>query len=139
VAAVRRLHFSKANPSADRTGLCRNTKRLVSSPRTNALAGIDKFATIDTALRDTVMWAKRLWLFFRYTRWLLWLATIGYSIEFMIYRSQHLDPFGRLYLTTELWMYLLPLSAIFVGCFELMMREKAGISKLQSDQVGFER
>ena len=85
------------------------------------------------------MWAKRLWLFFRYTRWLLWLATIGYSIEFMIHRSQHLDPFGRLYLTTELWMYLLPLSAIFVGCFELMMREKAGISKLQIDQVGFDR
>jgi len=85
------------------------------------------------------MWAKRLWLFFRYSRWLLWLATIGYSIEFMIHRSQHLDPFGRLYLTTEVWMYLLPLAAIFIGCFELMMREKAGISRLQSDQVGFDR
>ena len=24
-----------------------------------------------------VMAARRLWIFFRYTRWLLWLATIG--------------------------------------------------------------
>jgi hypothetical protein len=45
------------------------------------------------------MSAKHLWLFFRYARWLLWLATIGYSIEFMIHRPQHLDPFGRLYLS----------------------------------------
>jgi hypothetical protein len=86
-----------------------------------------------------MMWAKYLWLFFRYTRWLLWLATIGYSIEFMVHRAQHLDPFGRLYLTSELWMYLLPLAAVFVGCLELMMRQKAGIQNLKSEQVGFER
>ena len=57
----------------------------------------------------------------------------------MIHRPQHLDPFGRLYMTTELWMYLLPLAAVFVGCFELMMREKAGIPRLKTDQVGFDR
>ena len=54
------------------------------------------------------MAARRLWIFFRYTRWLLWLATIGYSIEFMIHPHDHVDAFGRLYLTTEFLMFALP-------------------------------
>jgi hypothetical protein len=105
----------------------------------NALAGVDKFATIDAALRDAVYVGKAPLAVFPLFPVAALARHIGYSIEFMIHRSQHLDPFGRLYLTTEVWMYLLPLAAIFVGCFELMMREKAGISRLQSDQVGFDR
>jgi hypothetical protein len=36
-------------------------------------------------------------------------------------------------------MYLLLLAAVFVGCFELMICEKAGIPRLKTDQVGFDR
>jgi hypothetical protein len=58
-----------------------------------------------------MMSARHLWIFFRYTRWLLWLATIGYSIEFLINRQHHMDAFGRLALTTEFLMFTLPLAA----------------------------
>jgi hypothetical protein len=86
-----------------------------------------------------VMAARRLWIFFRYTRWLLWLATIGYSIEFMIHRDDHMDAFGRLYLTTESLMFALPVAAVFAGCFELMMRDRAGITRQKGDQIGLKR
>jgi hypothetical protein len=86
-----------------------------------------------------VMAARRLWIFFRYTRWLLWLATIGYSIEFMIHRHDHMDAFGRLYLTTEALMFALPVAAVFAGCFELMMRDRAGITRQKGDQIGLKR
>jgi hypothetical protein len=85
------------------------------------------------------MIAKYAWMFFRYARWLLWLAAIGYSIEFLMHRADHLNSFGNMLLTTEFWMFFLPAAAVFAGCFELMMREKAGIVRSQSGQVGFER
>jgi hypothetical protein len=86
-----------------------------------------------------MMSARRLWIFFRYTRWLLWLATIGYSIEFLINRQHHMDAFGRLALTTEFLMFTLPLAAVFAGCFELMMRDRAGITRQKSDEIGLKR
>jgi hypothetical protein len=86
-----------------------------------------------------MMSARRLWIFFRYTRWLLWLATIGYSIEFMMNRRHHMDEFGRLYLSTEFWMFFLPTAAVFVGFFELMMRGRAGIARQKSDEIGLKR
>jgi hypothetical protein len=85
------------------------------------------------------MSARHLWIFFRYTRWLLWLATIGYSVEFMMNRGHHMDEFGRLYLSTEFWMFFLPLAAVFVGFFELMMRGRAGITRQKSEEIGLKR
>lgn len=82
---------------------------------------------------------KRLWQLMRYTRWLLWLAFLGLSLEFVIHRQQHLDHFGRLTLTTEEWMFGLPLAAVFVGFLELLVREKGGITRGTSQKVGFER
>jgi hypothetical protein len=39
------------------------------------LADVIKSNTIDLSGREgVVMWAKRAWLFFRYTRWILWLG-----------------------------------------------------------------
>ena len=84
------------------------------------------------------MSSKRLWLLLRYTRWLIWLAFLGLSAEFVIHREQHLV-FGRLLRTTELWMFALPLAAIAIGCLELLIREKAGITRGKSQKVGFER
>jgi len=83
--------------------------------------------------------ARHLWIFFRFTRWLLWLATIGYAIEFMMDRQHHMDEFGRVYLSTEFWLYFLPLAAVFAGCFELMLRGKAGITGHKSEEIGLKR
>jgi hypothetical protein len=69
------------------------------------------------------MSARRLWMFFRYTRWLLWLATIGYSIEFMMNRRHHMDEFGRLYLSTEFWMFFLPTAAVIRLRYRLIATE----------------
>ena len=77
------------------------------------------------------------WLFFRYARWLLWLAAIAYSIEFVVHRPRHLDMFGHLYLTTEFWMFMLPLAAVFAGFFEIMMRGRAGLPRPRPGQIGF--
>jgi hypothetical protein len=67
------------------------------------------------------------WLILRVLRLALWLATVGYFLHFFLYRSAHLTPFGHLLTTTELWMFGLPLAAVFAGFFELMMRERAGL------------
>ena len=85
------------------------------------------------------MWEKRFWLFLRYTRWLLWLAFLGYCLEFVIHREQHLNSFGQLLLTSEFWMFSLPLAAVFAGCLELMMREKAGITRSSDQKIGLSR
>lgn len=73
--------------------------------------------------------AATTWLVFRGLRWLLWLGTIGYYAEFLADRQEHLNPFGHLLPTTEFWMFGLPLAAVFMGFFELMMRERAGIPR----------
>src|SRR5262249_56701184 len=85
------------------------------------------------------MSSRRLWLLLRYTRWLLWLVFLGLCLEFFIHRQEHLDTFGRLRLTTEEWMFGLPLAAVFVGCLELLLREKAGITRAPGQKVGFGR
>ena len=67
------------------------------------------------------------------------MATIGYSIEFMMNRQHHMDEFGRLYLSTEFWVYFLPLGAVFAGLLEMMMRGRAGITRLKGDQISLKR
>ena len=69
------------------------------------------------------------WLIFRAARWLLWLATVAYYGAFMNNRQDHLNAFGHLLPSTELWMFGLPLAAVFMGFFELMMRERAGLPR----------
>jgi hypothetical protein len=54
---------------------------------------------------------------------------IAYNIEFMAHRPDHLNQFGHLLRGTEFWMFSLPVAAVFVGFFELMMREKAGLPR----------
>jgi hypothetical protein len=69
------------------------------------------------------------WLFFRCLRWLLWLSAVAYYIEFGVNIPDHLNQFGHLLIRTEFWMFSLPLTAVFAGFFELMMRERAGIPR----------
>jgi hypothetical protein len=69
------------------------------------------------------------WLFFRSLRWLLWLSAVAYCIEFLVNRAGHLNSFCQLLLSTEFWMFSLPVTAVFAGFFELMMREQAGLRR----------
>jgi len=76
-------------------------------------------------------------LFLRYWRWLLWLAWLGFCLEFVINREQHIGPLGQLVLTTEVWMFGIPLAAVTIGLFDLMMRDMAGIKRESKDKIGF--
>jgi len=69
------------------------------------------------------------WLFFRCLRWLLCIAAAAYYIEYYVHSSDYQNSFGHILPTTELWMFALPLAAIFSGFFELMMREKTGLPR----------
>lgn len=67
---------------------------------------------------------KAAYLFSRILRWALWLVTVGYFIEFVVHRQDHLNSFGHLLLSTEAWMFSLPIAAVFAGFLELAMRER---------------
>jgi hypothetical protein len=62
--------------------------------------------------------ARLTWQAVRAVRWLLWIAFLGYSLEFVLNRESHLNNFGHLLFSTELVMFGLPLAAVFVGFLE---------------------
>jgi len=72
---------------------------------------------------------KAAWQVLRIVRWGLWFATVAYYALFAMYRQDHLTQFGHLMTSTELWMFGLPIAAVFAGFFELMVRERAGLSR----------
>jgi len=76
------------------------------------------------------------WLVMRALRWLLWIAFFGYCLHYLLYSSKHLDHFGHLYLSTEIAMYGLSLAAVFAGLLELMLRDKAGITRTSPPAQG---
>ena len=69
------------------------------------------------------------WRTFRALRWLLWLAFFAYCLEFVINRESHINQFGHLVLTTETLMFGLLLAAVYIGFFEMMAREWAGVAR----------
>lgn len=60
---------------------------------------------------------------------MLWLAALVYYYFFLADKESHLDQFGHLLISTEAFMFGLPLAAIFMGFFEMMMRERAGLPR----------
>jgi hypothetical protein len=58
---------------------------------------------------------------------------------FLFHRQEHFNVFGQLLLTTEFWMFSLPFAAVFAVCLELMMRERAGITRSADHKVGLDR
>ena len=86
----------------------------------------------------STMSARRLWSVIRYTRWLLWLAFLGYALEFYIHRQQHMY-LGQLIPTTEAWMFGLGLAAVAAGIAELRTRDQAGIKREPDNKIGFDR
>ena len=75
------------------------------------------------------------WLFFRAVRWAAWIYFFGFTFYFWLNRAPHLTSFGHLQHETEAKMFFPALLGIFAGFFELMMREKAGISRPSIGQL----
>jgi hypothetical protein len=71
------------------------------------------------------------WVALRITRWISWMSFLAYSFAITISadRSSYLDHFGRPLYSTEAWLFGLPMLAVALGLFELMMRERAGIAR----------
>jgi hypothetical protein len=71
------------------------------------------------------------WMVLRITRWISWLSFLAYSYAIIITgdQSSYLDHFGRPLYSTEAWLFGLPMLAVTLGLFELMMREQAGIAR----------
>jgi hypothetical protein len=71
--------------------------------------------------------ARIIWRWLRALRWALWIGFLAYSLEFVLNRASHMNSFGQLVFSTEVVMFGLPLAAVFVGFFEMMARETAGV------------
>lgn len=75
----------------------------------------------------------------RALRWLLWIGFLGYCVHYAIYPENHIDHFGHLLSSTEAVMFGLPIAAVIAGLMELMLRDKAGITRKPAAAVGFDR
>jgi hypothetical protein len=75
--------------------------------------------TKETAM-DSVWFVA--WKTMRIVRWALWLGYIGYSLYFISDRAPHLTQFGHLKHSAEIFMFGLPLAAVFAGFMELALR-----------------
>jgi hypothetical protein len=73
--------------------------------------------------------AIAIWLFFRALRWLAWIGFFSLVIYIMNYRPAVVTSFGHLQVQYEVGLMALANAAIFMGFFELMMREKARIPR----------
>ena len=69
------------------------------------------------------------WQLLRASRWVLWLAFLGYCFYVHIFREGQYNQFGHLPTSTELTIFGLANAAVFVGLLEMMMRERAGIPR----------
>jgi hypothetical protein len=79
--------------------------------------------------REEAQEMKFAWLLMRALRWLLWAGFLGYSLHYVLYSASHLDRFGHLLPTTEMAMYGLSLAAVFAGLMELLLRDRAGVTR----------
>jgi hypothetical protein len=75
-------------------------------------------------------WAAT-WHVLRALTWLFWIAFIAYGAEYLFNREGHIDSFGHLLPSTELFMFGLPLAAVFIGLLTMLARERAGVVRTQ--------
>jgi hypothetical protein len=73
--------------------------------------------------------AVAVWRTLRALRWVLWLGIIAYYVYVAAFRDDHLTAFGHLLRSTEMFMFGLPVAAMFAGLLELWAREIAGVPK----------
>jgi hypothetical protein len=77
----------------------------------------------------------KIYLLMRGLRWLAWGAFFLYSLHYVLVPGRHLDHFGHLLPTTEACMFGFALLSVFMGCFELMARGKAGLAQPKFAQL----
>ena len=75
------------------------------------------------------------WVFFRILRWLCYLGLIAFALYFISDRAPHINSFGHLTLRTEMLIFGLGVGAMFAGLLELMMRDRAGITRPNTFQL----
>ena len=73
--------------------------------------------------------AEVTWKLLRVSRWVLWIAFIGYCFYIHTFREVLNNQFGHLPFATELIIFGLATAAVFAGLLEMMMREQAGIPR----------
>jgi hypothetical protein len=69
------------------------------------------------------------WMALRFMRWACWIGFLVYAFMTTLDRPAYLNQFGQPLRTTEAWLYGLVFAAAAAGLLELMMREKAGITR----------
>jgi hypothetical protein len=69
------------------------------------------------------------WQLLRVARWALWIAFFAYCFYVHAYHDALVNQFGHLSLGIEVTIFGLANAAVFVGLLEMMMRERAGISR----------
>ena len=74
-------------------------------------------------------WAYSAWRVLRPLRWLLWIGFLVYSVLVGLYRPNLITSLGHLPAIYDLLFYGLGNAAVFIGFFEMMMREKAGVPR----------
>jgi len=77
------------------------------------------------------MTARTVWHGLRGLRWLLWAAFVVFALAYWLDPTKYHNQFGNLLLWVEAVMFGLPVAAVFVGFIEMMMRERAGIIRVQ--------
>ena len=70
-----------------------------------------------------------LWMFFRLSRWALWIAFYAYVFYVFMNKATVVTALNQLPPHVELLIYGLSVAAVFAGFFELMTREWAGLQR----------
>ena len=61
----------------------------------------------------------------RALNWLLWIGFVAFCLYFRADRAPHVDAFGNLTHFTEIVLYTLPVTAMFVGLFQMYLWDLA--------------
>jgi hypothetical protein len=70
-----------------------------------------------------------LWMFFRLSRWALWIAFFAYVFYVFMNKASLVTALNQLPSYVELLIYGLSVAAVFAGFFELMTREWSGLQR----------
>jgi hypothetical protein len=69
------------------------------------------------------------WLALPVARFAMWACFLVYTFFVVWDKASYVDHFGRPLRSTEAWLFGLPVLAVTLGLFELMMRERARIQR----------
>jgi hypothetical protein len=76
-----------------------------------------------------------IWRVLRVARWTLWLSVLAVFSYFVADREALFTPFGQLKPSVELFLFGIGAAPAIVGLFEMMMRDRAGVTRMP-DRVG---